>query len=212
MMFTSGMREQHERVIDLEDVDADAFAFVLRFVYGGILHDVPREMLVDVFHFAHQMDMPELEAASTNVLLRGLLSPVGDLRTLWFKTCNSPSPYHGQCSSNPRSSGRSAPSTSASLSATRHEHPVPVQPNVLISQSQAGIPRARVPSTDRAANERGLGGFPRRAPVTFLAKEIEDVLDSPEFLHFPFVLLERVLRSDTLAVPEILLFERAMGK
>lgn len=211
-MFTSGMREQLERTIVLREVQPDVFSVVLRFAYGGVLHDVPQGMLVEVFQFAHCMDMPKLESASANSLTRGLLGSMADLRDMWFKTCGPMSIASEQIQGNSRSAARNhggGPSTTGALPRMTGVPPEYYgMPDAAFNDLL--IPRYHL--SDPLEADRGLVIQSRKSPITYLAKEMEEVLDSSEFLQFPFILLERVLQSNSIAVPEVLLFERAMGK
>lgn len=210
-MFLSGMRETVENEVRLGDVQPAAFAAALRHVYGGSLAGTSRAVLVEVSRFAHRMDMPALDAATTSILLRGMLAPLPDLRKAW------------QAEVAARSTERPAADLGPAAA------PAAAQPPLMTHVAFGGfVPTVQAPTPAVTAvfgvgqgSASGRSGeasvkvlAPRLrlpSPLTYLAAEITKVLDSPELLFFSFELLQRILSSDIVAAPEILLFEKAMG-
>jgi hypothetical protein len=221
-MFASGMREACTNEVTLGDVTPAAFAAVLRHVYGGSMAGVSREVLVDVFRFAHRMDMPELDTATTHILLRGVLAPLPDLRAAWHKTAACPpasdppppppavhQPALGARRGQPAAAPAGAPAPAASAPSSAAAAAAPPSLNAFAGSSvvAAADPFSTAPLGARPLDQAAL----RASPLTFLAAEVAAVLDSPEFCSFSFALLERLLSSDNVVAPEVLLFTRAMG-
>jgi hypothetical protein len=228
-MFLSGMREQVENEVRLGDVEPAAFAAALRHMYGGSLAGESRAVLVEVSRFAHRMDMPTLDVATTAILLRGMLAPLPELRKAWedaVAACSSESLHPFS------SGGRGAEPQVGQATASAAAGPQLQAPPAPEHTAFGGyVPPVHMPTPAASAfglaggggasvesGQRSIFSFEKvvvkrpPSPLSFLAAEMVQVLDSEEFLSFSFELLQRILSANTIAVPEILLFERAMGR
>lgn len=255
-MFMANMRESTSGIVQLSDISPTAFSVVLRHLYGSSLEDASCAVLMDVWEFAHRMDITSLERATAEVLFNGMLNDLSLLRKKWAVTHASKLTWlqpsasvdgdvttrgtvrTGTTATVPASSGVSGLSSTAStpggfggltlntsttntnafsssigvVGSGTNAHNSPAVTAPLFGTSPPDTARtSQTTSTPAPASTPTVQLPLRTLPVTFLAAGLAKVLNSPEFCALPYALLERLLKSSTIAVPEIQLFIRAMG-
>lgn len=108
-------------------------------------------------------------------------------------------------------SGTTAADQAQNGAATSEASDSPV--DVEISSSFASVQVSDDSRPDEMAERKGSAKREeptKESPLTYLASLLSSVLSSDYFISFPFALLERILRSNTIVVPELQLFQAAM--
>jgi hypothetical protein len=231
-MFTSNMREQHSRAVEIGDATPQAFRAVLRHAYGASIVEEPLEVIVDIWELADRLQMDSLLEVTTQILTRSMLRDMASLRNIWAAVGKGSRTDGASQAYLPRqaagSQERPPPTFATTWPASTSNsllHPSSAAAQGLNSElTGVAALAARLSGaaldTASSASAAGRADFEhpslnahigaRIMPVTFLAREIGMVVDSPAFLKFPYALLQRLLSSDSLAISELLLFQRAM--